>query len=302
MTAFSVYQCNFLTFFAEPHGFTRAVKLFVAVIQGRVWVRTNTHSRLQTTQEHSQQTLRGAMLGPRLAWYQVSISTASARAGFPKASVKANKLTAGQLRVSLTAQWYKLCPVAVSFAKAPVHDCENKPLILHFVVLFFDSYFAALWQTLHGGAALLNSITDSWTTHFPTVCPQKQQRYRRANLLSTKRNLAALTKEDQGSQRKVSGLGVWRASVAIALPSCCFAESRFFLSLLRTQQAKNERTRYADVVVGGLRLGSGFFGGLRGWATDRELLTEFKSSVWRNSPKPVNTIQVSYSRAGTGLY
>ena len=150
-----------------------------------------------------------------------------------------------------------------------------------------------------GGDCSLNSITDSWTTHFPTVCPQKQQRYWRANLLSTKRNLAALTKEDQGSQRNVSTLGVWRSSVAIALPSCCFAESRFsffFLSLslslplplsvslLRTQQAKNERTRYGDVTVGELRPGSA---GVRGGAArpwDRQgAIDGFKSSVCGHS-------------------
>lgn len=139
---------------------------------------------------------------------------------------------------------------------------------------------------------LLNSITDSWTTHFPTLCLQKQQRYRRANLLSTKRNLAALTKEDQGSQRKVSRLGIWRSSVAIALPSCCFAESRFFLSLLRTQQAKNERTRYADVVLGGLRLRSACVGWFGHWVTERVLVLSSKVQHVGNNKDYCNSMFV----------
>lgn len=140
----------------------------------------------------------------------------------------------------------------------------------------------------------------------PDTLSAKTTTKRRANLLSTKRNLAALTKEDQGSQRKLSGLGTWRSSVAIALPSCCFAESRFFLSLLRTQQAKNERTRYADVVVGRLRLVSAPVGGrvYRPVETLRDThgaIFGFKSSGCSCSSKPIRIPRVSLHDSDNNL-
>lgn len=45
---------------------------------------------------------------------------------------------------------------------------------------------------------------------------------------------------------------------------------------LRTQQGKNERTRYGDVKVGGVRLESVISGGSSGPVTNRE----FKSSLY----------------------
>lgn len=128
------------------------------------------------------------------------------------------------------------------------HDCKDSLLILHLVVVFFFFYrqFAALLtDPAARRRSLLNSITHSLPRTSLTLCPRKQQRHRRANLLSMKGNWAALTKEDQGWQRNVSGLGIWRVSVAIALPSRCFTESRFpplSLSLLRfARKRKNER-------------------------------------------------------------
>lgn len=146
-----------------------------------------------------------------------------------------------------------------------------------FFFVFLTDTFAALWQkqTLHGGEGLLNSITDSWTTHFPTVSPRKQRHHRRTNLLSTRRNLAALRKEDQGSQRNVSRLGIWRSTVAIALPSCCFAESRPpLLSFARSTLKTKER----DMLTSSsstLALSSAFSGRLRDCALDIEFIEKF---------------------------
>ncbi len=75
-----------------------------------------------------------------------------------------------------------------------------------------------------------------------------------------------------------------------------------FLSLLRTQQSKNERTRYADVAVGEARFSSGYFGVLTGWAAGRELFTSSKVQCFRYSKKNLTDIHVCYWRVATRLH
>lgn len=138
-----------------------------------------------------------------------------------------------------TAQRCKVCTVSASSAHSSVHFCQSSLLILHFVVIFLTvTLLSSDRPCMVEELTQLNHTVAPRTS--PTLCPQKQQRYRRANLLSTKRNLAALTKEDQGSKRQVSGLGVWRASVAIALPSCCFFP-------LSPSHAAGEKTKERDM-------------------------------------------------------
>lgn len=106
------------------------------------------------------------------------------------------------------------------------------------------------------------SSTQSRTVG-PRTCrhfPRGNKRHRRrADLLSTRRNLAALTKEDQGSQRNVSRLGIWRSAVAIALPSCCFAESRPPSSPSHAAHEKRKNEICANVIIGDARRALGFF-------------------------------------------
>lgn len=94
------YQHNFLTWFAELRGFSRAVKLSAVVVRGRrrVWV-NKTNALRDTGGGHSQQNF-GATRGALCCGWLASISMLAPSLSWlaePSGAVKANKLTAGHL-------------------------------------------------------------------------------------------------------------------------------------------------------------------------------------------------------------